>query len=191
MGPAARSAVGGWGPRRSRNPMTTLRHHLTRLATASALLAGALLMLAVAVTTASVLRGAAINKPILGDSEIVEMLLGVAVAFCLPLAEMRGAHVLVDFFTQKLPARGIAGLDALMRAIAALVVAILAWRLAVGGYNNWDRERETMFLLIPYWWGYAGAAVGMAIWTLCAAFVAVESATRARTNTPAQVSGGL
>jgi len=160
--------------------LARLRGALEGAATFAAILAGFLLLGAVAVTTASVLRGAAMNKPILGDSEIVEMLLGVAVALCLPLAEMRGAHVMVDFFTQKLPARGLAGLDALMRAAAALVVAVLAWRLAVGGYNSWDRERETMFLLIPYWWGYAGAALGMVLWTICAGFVAVESAAKAR-----------
>lgn len=157
-----------------------VRGGLTAAATFAAIFAGFLLLGAVAVTTASVLRGAVLNRPILGDSEVVEMLLGVAVALCLPLAEMRGAHVLVDFFTQKLPPRALAGLDAVMRAAAALVVAVLAWRLAIGGYNMWDRERETMFLLIPYWWGYAGAAVGMTLWTACAAFVAVESAAKAR-----------
>jgi TRAP-type C4-dicarboxylate transport system permease small subunit len=157
-----------------------LRGALTGAATLVALAAGALLLVAVGVTTASVLRGALLSRPILGDSEIVEMLLGVAVALCLPLCEMKGAQVMVDFFTQKLPTRGIAGLDALMRAIAAAVIAVLAWRLAIGGWNMWDRERETMFLLIPYWWGYAGAAMGMVLWTLCAGFVAVESAARAR-----------
>ncbi len=161
-------------------PYPKLRTTLERVATWAALLAGLLLIAAVAVTTGSVLQGAIINKPILGDSEIVEMVLGVAVALCLPLAEMRGAHVMVDFFTQKLPARGLAGLDALMRAIAAAVVFVLAWRLAIGGYNNWDRERETMFLEIPFWWGYAGAAVGMALWMVCSAFIALESAARVR-----------
>jgi TRAP-type C4-dicarboxylate transport system permease small subunit len=160
--------------------LETARGALTGAATLAALAAGFLLLGAVGVTAASVLRGALVNKPILGDSEIVEMLLGVAVALCMPIAEMRGAHVMVDFFTQKLPARGLAGLDALMRAAAAVVVAVLAWRLAIGGYNSWDRERETMFLLIPYWWGYAGAAVGMSLWTICAGFVAAESAAKAR-----------
>jgi TRAP-type C4-dicarboxylate transport system permease small subunit len=159
---------------------TGLRGALTGVATVLALVAGALLMAAIGVTAASVLRGAVLNRPILGDSEIVEMLLGVAVALCLPLCEMKGAHVLVDFFTQKLPPRAIAGLDAVMRAVGAGVIAVVAWRLAIGGFNMWDRERETMFLLIPYWWGYAGAAVGMTVWTVCAAFVAVESAAKAR-----------
>jgi TRAP-type C4-dicarboxylate transport system permease small subunit len=158
----------------------TTRRALERAATAAALVAGVLLLVAAGVTTASVIRGALVNQPILGDSEVVEMLLGVAVALCLPVCEMKGAHVLVDFFTQKLPPRALAGLDALMRAVAAAVVAVLAWRLAIGGYNAWDRERETMFLLIPYWWGYAGAALGMTLWTACAAFVAAESASKAR-----------
>jgi len=161
--------------------LAAARRALNGVATLAALLAGFLLLGAVGVTAASVLRGAVANRPILGDSEIVEMLLGVAVALCLPLVEMRGAQVMVDFFTQKLPGRAIAGLDALMRALAALVVAVLAWRLAIGGWNMWDRERETMFLLIPYWWGYAGAALGMTLWTVTAAFVAIETAAKART----------
>jgi len=147
---------------------------------AAALAGGALLLLAVGVTAASVLRGALLGRPILGDSEVVEMAMGAAVALCVPLAEMRGAHVLVDFFTMRLPARAVAGLDALMRALAAAVVAVLAWRLAVGGWNQWDRERATMFLEIPYWWGYAGAALGLALWCAAALFVAAESAARAR-----------
>ncbi len=157
-----------------------LRRILEGLATGAALLGGALLMAAVAVTVVSVLRGAVVNRPILGDSEIVEMLLGVAVALCLPLCEMRGAHVLVDFFTQRLPPRALAGLDALMRAAAATVVAVLAWRLVIGGAAMWERERETMFLLIPYWWGYAGAAAGTTLWAACAAFVAAEAVARIR-----------
>ncbi|MGX9963994.1 TRAP transporter small permease [Roseomonas sp. F4] len=159
--------------------LEALRAGFTRLAVGCAILAGFLLLAAVAVTTASVLRGA-FGRPILGDSEVVEMLLGVAVALCMPLCEMKGAHVVVDFFTQKLPARGIAGLDAVMRAVAALVVAVLAWRLAIGGYNMWDRERDTMFLQLPFWWGYAAAALGMLAWCLCACFVAIEGLLRPR-----------
>ena len=154
--------------------LAATREALARLATLFALMGGALLLIAVGVTTASVARGA-FGRPILGDSEIVELALGVAIVFCMPLCEMKGAHVLVDFFTQKLPRRGIAGLDAVMRAVVALVVAVLAWRLAIGGYNMWDRERESMFLQLPFWWGYAAASIGMLVWSLCAAFVAIES----------------
>ena len=159
--------------------MTRLRAGLTALAQAGALLGGALLLLAIGVTCASVLRGA-FGRPILGDSEVVEISLGVAVALYLPWAEMRGSHVIVDVFTARLPARGIARLDAAMRAAVALVATVLAVKIADGAYGQWDRERGTMFLEIPYWWGYAGAAVGLALWTVTAVFVAAERFQDAR-----------
>jgi TRAP-type C4-dicarboxylate transport system permease small subunit len=156
-----------------------LRSGLTALAQAGALLGGVLLLAAVGVTCASVLRGA-FGRPILGDSEVVEMCLGVAVALFLPWTEMRGSHVIVDVFTARLPARGLAWLDAAMRAAVALVATVLAVQIADGAYAQWDRERATMFLELPYWWGYAGAAVGLALWTVTAAFVAVERFQDAR-----------
>jgi TRAP-type C4-dicarboxylate transport system permease small subunit len=159
--------------------VTAIRARLTRLAELAALAGGGLLMLAVGVTCASVLRGV-FGQPILGDSEVVEMSLGVAVALCLPWGEMRGAHVIVDVFTARLPRRGIAGLDAVMRAAVALIAAVLAVQLATGAHGQWDRERETMFLQIPYWWGYALAALGLLLWTVTAAFVAVERLGEAR-----------
>ena len=159
--------------------MTAIRARLTRLAELAALAGGGLLMLAVGVTCASVLRGV-FGQPILGDSEVVEMSLGVAVALCLPWGEMRGAHVIVDVFTARLPRRGIAGLDAVMRAAVALIAAVLAVQLATGAHGQWDRERETMFLQIPYWWGYALAALGLLLWTVTAGFVAAERFAEAR-----------
>jgi len=156
-----------------------LRSGLTAMARAGALLGGVLLLAAVGVTCASVLRGA-FGRPILGDSEIVEMCLGVAVALFLPWTEMRGSHVIVDVFTARLPARSLAWLDAAMRAAVALVATVLAVQIADGAYAQWDRERATMFLELPYWWGYAGAAVGLALWTVTAGFVAVERFQDAR-----------
>jgi TRAP-type C4-dicarboxylate transport system permease small subunit len=159
--------------------VTRLRAGLTALAQAGALLGGALLLLAIGVTCASVLRGA-FGRPILGDSEVVEISLGVAVALYLPWAEMRGSHVIVDVFTARLPARGLAWLEAVMRAAVALVATVLAVKIADGAYGQWDRERATMFLEIPFWWGYAGAAVGLALWTVTAVFVAAERFQDAR-----------
>lgn len=159
--------------------MIRLRALLTGLAQAGALLGGALLLVAIGVTCASVARGL-VGRPILGDSEVVEMCLGVAVALYLPWAEMRGSHVIVDVFTARLPARGLAWLDAVMRGCVALVATVLAVQIIDGTYAQWDRERATMFLELPYWWGYAGAAAGLALWTLTAFFVAIERFNEAR-----------
>lgn len=159
--------------------MSRLRAALTAIAQASALAGGALLLAAAIVTCLSVARGV-VGHPILGDTEIVELCMGVAVALFLPWTEMRGAHVVVDVFTARLPARGLAWLDAAMRAAVALVATVLAVKIADGAHAQWERERASMFLELPYWWGYAGAAAGLALWTVTAAFVAAERFDRAR-----------
>lgn len=159
--------------------MKAARRILTAVSEGAALLGGALLLAAAILTCVSVTRGA-FGRPILGDTEIVELCMGVAVALFMPWAEMRGAHVMVDVFTKGLPPRPLAWLDAAMRAAVALVATVLAVKIADGTYAIWERERASMFLELPYWWGYAGAAAGLALWTLTAGFVAVERFAAAR-----------
>jgi TRAP-type C4-dicarboxylate transport system permease small subunit len=137
---------------------------LGRAARALAIGGGVLLVAAMAVTVASVLR-AAFGRPILGDTEIVEMLVGVAIAWFMPWCQVRRAHVRLDVFTARAPAPVRHGLDAASGLLVAVVVTVLAWRLVQGGLDAFDRGRETMFLQIPFWWGYGAAALGMLLWT--------------------------
>ncbi len=39
------------------------------------------------------------DAPVLGDVEMVQMACALAIAACLPYAQMKNAHVIVDFFT--------------------------------------------------------------------------------------------
>jgi len=119
---------------------------------------GALLVLVATVI------GGAFGRPILGDSEIVELLCGIAVFAFLPYCQLRGSNVIVDFFTQPLPIRARHWLDALMGFIFIFVAAILAWRLIDGGLTAWERSRRSMFLQLPDWWGYAIGGLAMVVW---------------------------
>ncbi|WP_144184998.1 TRAP transporter small permease [Elioraea rosea] len=132
-----------------------------------AIAGGLLLVAAMAVTVASVLR-ASFGRPILGDTEIVEMLVGVAIAWFMPWCQVRGAHVRLDVFTARAPRAVRTALDAAAGLLVALVVSVLAWRLVQGGLDAHDRARETMFLQIPFWWGYGAAALGMLLWAAAA-----------------------
>lgn len=138
---------------------------------------GVLLVAAMGVTVASVLR-AAFGSPILGDTEIVEMLVGVAIAWFMPWAQARRAHVRLDVFTAHAPLRLRRGLDLIAAWLVAAVVALLAWRLIQGGLDAHDRRRETMFLQIPFWWGYGAAALGMLLWAATALSQAVAGVRR-------------
>jgi TRAP-type C4-dicarboxylate transport system permease small subunit len=150
---------------------------LHRTARGLAIAGGLALVAAMAVTVGSVLRAAA-GAPLLGDTEIVEMLVGVAIAWFMPWAAVRGSHVKLDVFTARAPAGLRRALDAAAGALVALVVAVLAWRLVQGGLDAHDRGRETMFLQIPFWWGYAAAALGMLLWAVAACAAAFAGLRR-------------
>lgn len=124
--------------------------------------------------------GARFDKPLLGDTEVVELLVGVAIACFMPYCHLRGANVIVDFFTMKLPPRARDSLDALMNVVFALIIAVLTWRLVEGAYDQWARQRVSMFLQIPQWWGFAMAAGACLLWTLTSLQVALDRLRRVR-----------
>lgn len=137
---------------------------LARIAEAFAAIGGVCLLGVMAVEVVSVIGGL-FGKPLLGDSEIVEMLCGVAIACFLPYCQVRGGNVIVDFFTMKLPERARDAIDVLMQLVVTLVVAILTWKLVEGAFTQYERGRTSMFLQLPQWWGYAGASLAAIVWT--------------------------
>jgi len=135
-----------------------------RLARQAAVTGGLLLMVAMITTVASVVSNALFSRPILGDTEIVEALMGAAVAAFLPWCQVRGANVIVDFFTMKLSARVTSAIDAVAYVVFATVAAVLTWRLVDGTITQFERERISMFLKIPIWWSYALATLACVLW---------------------------
>jgi len=156
-----------------------IRSALTRACEAWGLVGGIALLGAMATMVITV-AGAAFGSPLLGDSEIVEMLGGIAVFAFLPYCHLRGANVLVDFFTKPLPERAQRWLDAAMNVVFAAVVVILAWRLLEGGLGAYERSKRSMFLQLPDWWGYAIGMLSMLLWIAVCLFVAWESMRQAR-----------
>lgn len=139
---------------------------LYRVAEWFAAAGGLALFAALLVTVASVLSNDLVGWPILGDTEIVEMLMGIAVAAFMPWCQVRGANVIVDFFTMKFPKRLNDAIDAFAYVVFAVIVAVLTWRLIEGTFTQYERERVSMFLKLPQWWGYALASVSAVLWVL-------------------------
>lgn len=121
-------------------------------------------MLAAMLVLVATVIGGAFGHPILGDSELVELLIGIAVFACLPYCQLRGSNIIVDFFSQPLSQRARDWLDALMGLVFVLVAMVLAWRLIAGGVSAWERSRHSMFLRLPDWWGYAVGGVALLLW---------------------------
>ena len=68
-------------------------------------------------------RPLATDEPVLGDVELVQMGCALAVAAFLPWAQMKNAHVIVDFFTHTAPLAVRRVLD----RIAAIILTVLAF----------------------------------------------------------------
>jgi TRAP-type C4-dicarboxylate transport system permease small subunit len=143
-------------------------------------LIGGFALLGTVLTMMATVVGAAFGTPVLGDSEIVELLGGIAVFAFLPYCHLRGANVFVDFFTKPLPARARAWLDAAMNLIFAAVAIVLTWRLIEGGLAAHERGKRSMFLQLPDAWGYSIGALSMVLWIVVCLYVAWESTQQAR-----------
>jgi TRAP-type C4-dicarboxylate transport system permease small subunit len=103
------------------------------------------------VTTISVLGRFFFNAPIRGDIEIVALLMSVGISLSLPYCQIKRGNVMVDIFTQGAPPRMRIALDLLGCLTIALVGAILAWRMGLGGIELRTSIDQTMVLRLPTW----------------------------------------
>ena len=101
---------------------------LRALATAFALLGAAIALAVAAMAVASIAGRALWARPIPGDVELTQFGIGCAIALALPWCQWRGSNIIVDFFTQRIGARGRRGLDAAGALAVAVMCALLGWR---------------------------------------------------------------
>jgi TRAP-type C4-dicarboxylate transport system permease small subunit len=136
---------------------------LSRLARWFAVLGG-LCAGAVALMVVVSIAGRALwAKPIQGDIELTQFGIALCISLCLPWAQVQRANILVDFFTQKAGPAVLRGLDRIGAVLLALMVALLAWRTAVGAQAVREAHEATMILDLPMWWAYALLAPGLAL----------------------------
>ena len=113
---------------------------------------GGLVLVALTVMSLVSIAGRALfSAPLPGDYELVQVGSAIAVAAFLPLTQMRGGHVIVDFFTARSRPAVRAGLDTLGAALVAMCAAAFAWRLAVGALSLAEANDQTTILGIPTW----------------------------------------
>lgn len=106
-------------------------------------------------SVASIVSRALTSKGLLGDFELVQLGCAVAVAAFLPWGQMRGSHVVVDFFTEGIHPRAKNWLDAVGAALLALCAAVVAWRMVIGTLDLRASQESSMLLGVPTWYAYA------------------------------------
>lgn len=142
---------------------------------ALAVFGGIVLLIVTAFTVVSVVGRTAFDSPVLGDQEIVEIGVAIALFSFMPYCQMRAANVIVGFFTARVSAAGQGFLDTVMNTIFSVCIVIVTWRLAVGGVGAFRAEDASMFLRLPQWWGYAAAFIACIFWSLACMYSVFRS----------------
>lgn len=114
--------------------------------------------------------------PFKASFEIVEHALPPIVFACLPLVQLRRAHAQVDLFVQPMPGLGRRAIEVIWQALAAVLLAVIAWRLEVGMLSKMRAGDTTFLLHLPVWWAYAACLPGAALGALTAAVLGMRAA---------------
>ena len=150
------------------------RSPLRSLSLAFAVLGGAVACLVAAMTVASIVMRATLSRPIAGDVELTQLGIALSISLCLPWAQLHGANIIVDFFTQRLSGTANRRLDAVGALLLAAMCALLSWRTSVGAIAVREAGETSMILDLPMWWAYASLSPGLGL----SAWVALMQAWR-------------
>lgn len=153
---------------------------LDGLARAFALAGGAILVSLTLMSVASVTGRALLGTPVPGDFELVQIGCGAAIAAFLPYCQLRRGNIIVDFFTVRAGPRVQAALDAFGALLLALVMAVLAWRTALGMVAVRAAGEVSMIVGFPIWVGYAAIVPSLVLASVAALHTAQESWKAAR-----------
>ena len=139
---------------------------LERLCDASAAVGACVLMAVALMTTTSVIGRAFFAHPILGDVELVQLGGAIVVASFLPYTQFRRANIVVDFFTTGASAAAQRRMDALGILLYTLTLALVTWRVAVGGIDIYAAQERSRLMDLPLWIPYLLMLPGLALCVL-------------------------
>lgn len=159
-------------PLLQRAPTDRIGRLLFRVARAFALGGGLVMVALTLMSLASIVGRAAFARPIPGDYELVQLGTAIAVAAFLPLTQLRGGHVLVDFFTARSGDLLRESLDTFGAALIGVAGSVFAWRLAVGAWSFAEANDQTTILAIPTWYAVALMVPSFALLGLCGFYTA-------------------
>ena len=155
-----------------RAPTDRIGRVLFAASKAFALVGGLVLVSMTLMSLASIVGRAAFTKPLPGDYELVQLGCAVAVAAFLPFCQMRGGHVLVDFFTANARPAVRGALDALGATLVGIAGATFTWRLAAGAASLQQANDQTTILEIPTWYAVALMVPSFALLALSGLYTA-------------------
>ncbi|MBS8224676.1 TRAP transporter small permease [Vannielia litorea] len=125
----------------------------------------AALLAVAALTVTDALLRTYFSSPILGVSEVAELLSLVAVAAFLPLSFEKRYHLTIDFVATLFGPRAHRLLGLLGAAVTLVFFAVIVWRLAIYSLDQLRSGATTWFLAWPIapWWMAATAFLAVCL----------------------------
>lgn len=125
---------------------------------------GSLVLIGIAcLTTANVVLGTAFRVHIPGEFEIAELGVAMVVFTFMPLAQLRRGYLIVDLFTQRASPRTRGLLDAAAGLLFGSCMALIAWRMFLGGVDIAETGERSSVLQIRYWCVFAVAVPSLVL----------------------------
>ncbi len=150
-------------------PVGRAVHSLSRLFA----LAGGVTLLGMALmTVVSVIGRYLFSLPVPGDFELVEVACAITVFAFLPYCQLHNGNVVVDFFTMNVGTKTRNRMDSVGSFVFGMISALLTWRLALGGYDMYQYEEQTMILGLSRWWGFIPIVASLALLTVVCFYTA-------------------
>jgi TRAP-type C4-dicarboxylate transport system permease small subunit len=118
---------------------------------ALALAGGAVFVVLVGMSVASIVGRKLLSMPVPGDVEILQMSAASACACFFALCHLGGGDVKVDFFTSRLSGAAQHRLDAAGSLLYGLVGTALAWRTLAGALAVREAQETSVILGWPVW----------------------------------------
>ena len=142
-----------------------------RLLKAVALMGGFALFGIMMLVSISVFFRYALNRPILGDQELVEIGMALVVMMAMPFATLKGEHIRVDILDDRLGQVGRFAGDVFARCISCFVLFLLIGKTWDKMLDAYEYDDVTNMIEIPIWIAYGAITLGMG---LVAAVMAVQ-----------------
>jgi TRAP-type C4-dicarboxylate transport system permease small subunit len=87
-----------------------------------------------------------------GDVELIQAATAVAAFAFLPFGQLNRSNIVVDTFTQRLPQRVRAAIDAFWDIVYAAAAVILSWRLLVAAFDAIRSHTVSTVIALPIGW---------------------------------------
>lgn len=154
---------------RTRTHLSRAASLANRLALGPAIIAGFTLFFLMALTFVDVISRSVFSAPLSFSAELTEIAMAVVVFASLPMATLKGNHIVVDLLDSFFNSRGAVIRDFLVDAVCLFALAYPAYRVWTIGTRSKSYNEVTEILNIPQY--YLIYFVSIALFTCCGIYV--------------------